>query len=84
MFPIRKRIRKFLGLPDPHPDPLATSPHPDPLVTSTDPAPDQAKIARNTLIFYCFVTLKNDVNVPVFRIRILRIRKFLGLPIRIR
>jgi hypothetical protein len=40
----------FLGLPDPHPDPLVTSPHPDPLVTSMDPAPDQAKNSKKTLI----------------------------------
>jgi hypothetical protein len=67
-----------LGLPDPHPDPL---------VTSTDPAPSSSKNSKNNLDFYCFVTyliydflsLVNDVNVPVFRIRI-RICMFLGLP----
>jgi hypothetical protein len=65
----------FLGFSDPHPDPLATS---------TDPASGsgsfhhQVKIVRKTLIstvFNFFMTLKNDVNVPEFRIRML-----LGLP----
>ncbi len=66
----------FLGLPDPHLDPL---------VTSTDPAPDPSIISKSSeknLDFYCFVTylrfflsLKNDLKVPVFRIR-----RFLGLP----
>jgi hypothetical protein len=57
----------FLGLPDPHSDPL---------VTSTD----LAKIVRKTLIstvfqlLYVLLSFKNDVNVPVFRIRIHRIR----------
>jgi hypothetical protein len=40
----------FLGLPDPHPDPI---------VTSTDPAPDPSIIKQNSkknLDFYCFVT----------------------------
>ncbi len=63
----------FLGLPDPHPDPL---------VTSTDPTPDQAKKVKKTLIstvLYFFLSLKNDINVPEFLIRI-RIRMFLGLP----
>ncbi len=77
-------IRMFLDLPDPHPDQL---------VTSTDPAPVPSlsvKKSKKTLDFYCFVTffwllsLKNDVNVSVFRIRIrihiLRIRMFSGLP----
>jgi hypothetical protein len=75
---IRNRIRRahmFLGFSDPHPDPLATS---------TDPASGsrffhhQVKIVRKTLIstvFNFFMTLKNDVNVPEFRIRML-----LGLP----
>ncbi len=48
----------------------------------------QAKIIRKTLIYnvlwllYDFLSLKNDVNVPVLRIRIRigRIRMFLGLP----
>jgi hypothetical protein len=52
----------FLGLLDPHPDPL---------ITSTDPAPDPAPV------LYDFLSLKNDVNVPVFPIQI---RMFLGLP----
>ncbi len=59
-------------------------PYPDPLVTSTDPAPDlyqQPKIVRKTLksfvTFYDFLSLKNYVNVSVFRIQI---RMFLGLP----
>jgi hypothetical protein len=57
-------------------------PHPDSLVTSFDPgpAPDfyhQSKILRKTFIYtICdflscdFLSLKNDINVPVFRIRI--------------
>jgi hypothetical protein len=35
----------FLGLPDPHPDPL---------VTSTDPAPSSNKNSKKNLDFYCF------------------------------
>jgi hypothetical protein len=64
----------FLGPPDPHPDPL---------VTITDPVPSSIKNSKKNLDFYCFVipkkflSLKKDVNVPVFRIRI---RMFLGLP----
>jgi hypothetical protein len=45
-----RRIRMFLGLPDPHPDPL---------VTSTDPVTDPSFIKqtiKNELHFYCFVT----------------------------
>jgi hypothetical protein len=41
------RIRMFLGLPEPHPDPL---------VTSTDPPPDPSIIKQNSkknLDFYC-------------------------------
>ncbi len=52
------RISMFLGLPDPHPDPLATS---------TDPAPDPSIVNHD---FYCFVTylrlfliFKNDPHV---------------------
>ncbi len=68
-------------------------PHPNPLVTSTTPAPDKdpdpsssSKNSKKTLIsnvlchLYDFFSLKNDVNVPVFQIRILSIRMFLGLP----
>jgi hypothetical protein len=68
------------GLPDPDLDPL---------VTSTDPAPDPSIISKSSeknLAFYCFcdffvifLSLKNDLNVPVFRIRI-RIRRFFGAP----
>ncbi len=50
----------------------------------------QTKIVRKTLIstilwlIYDFLSLKNDVNVPVFRIRIwIRIRIFLSIRIRI-
>ncbi len=46
----RIQIRTFLGLSDPHPDPLATS---------TDPALDPSIIKQNSkknLDFYCFVT----------------------------
>ncbi len=58
------RIRMFLGL---------LYPHPDPLVTSTDESfHQQAKIVRKTLVptvLYCgllydFLSLKNDINVP--------------------
>jgi hypothetical protein len=57
----RIQIRMFLGLADP-----------DPIVKGTDPDPfyHQAKIERKTLIptvlllFYDFLTLKNDANVP--------------------
>jgi hypothetical protein len=41
-----RRLRKFLGLPNRHPDPL---------VTSTDPAPDPSIIKKNN-DFSCFVT----------------------------
>jgi hypothetical protein len=41
-----RMIRRFLGLPDQHPDPL---------VTSTDPAPDPSIIKKNNY-FSCFVT----------------------------
>jgi hypothetical protein len=57
----------FLGLLDPHPDPL---------VTGTYPALE--KIVGETLIptvlclLYDFLSLKNDV--PVFRIRRIRLR----------
>ncbi len=49
----------------------------------------QAKIVRKTLIstvlwlLYDFLSLKNDVNVPVFRIRRIRTRLFLASRIRI-
>jgi hypothetical protein len=70
------RIRMILGLTDPHPDSL---------VTSMDPAPNhQAKIVKQTFIstvLYDFLSLQNDVNVPVLRIRIrIRICMFLGFP----
>ncbi len=48
--------------------------------------PHQAQIERKTLIptvlrLYDFLSLKNDLNVPVFLIQIrIRIRMFLGLP----
>ncbi len=73
-------IRMFFDLSDQHPDPL---------VTRTDPARDRsifhhkAKIVRKTSIsivlwlLFDLLSLQNDVNVLVFRIRI---RKFLGLP----
>jgi hypothetical protein len=58
----------FLGLPDPHPDPLVTStdPGPDP---SPDPAPDPSiikqKYSKVNLAFYCFVThLRLFTNAP--------------------
>jgi hypothetical protein len=43
-----RRICMFLGLLDPHPDPL---------ITSTDPAPDHSikKNGKKNLDFYCFV-----------------------------
>jgi hypothetical protein len=53
----------FLGLPDPHPDPL---------VTSTDPAPNpsiikQKKLEKPEFLLFCdffdFLSLKNYVNV---------------------
>jgi hypothetical protein len=55
----------LLGLPDPHPDPL---------ITSTDPAPGPSPV------LYDFLSLKNDVNVPVFPIQI----RFWAFRIRIR
>jgi hypothetical protein len=75
---IRVLIRMFLGLPDPHPDPLVTK-----YRSGSGSFHHQAKILRKTLISTVFLplcdflSLKNDVNVPVFRIRI---RIFLGLP----
>jgi hypothetical protein len=65
-FPLVLRIRihqihMFLGLPDP--DPLVRGMDPD-----TDPVYHQAKIVRKTFIpTVCdfFLTLENDVNVPV-------------------
>jgi hypothetical protein len=53
------QIRKFLGLPDP-----------DPLVRGTGSSHHQAKIKRKLLIstvlslFYDFLSVKNDVNLP--------------------
>jgi hypothetical protein len=64
---IRIRIRRiltFLGLLDPHPDPLIRGLDPDPVPYC------QAKIVRKTLIptvlllVLDFLSLKNDVNVP--------------------
>ncbi len=54
-------VRIFLGLPDPHPDPL---------VTSSDLAPDLPSTSKNSkknLDFYCFTTsllLFNSVPDP--------------------
>jgi hypothetical protein len=62
-------ILMFLGLPDPHPDPLVTSTHRIRIRLQIL----QAKIVRKTLNFYCFVA-SYDL-LPVFRIRM-----FLGLP----
>ncbi len=67
-----RRIRMFLGLQDPYPDPL---------VTSTDPFRDSSITNKKPwFLLFCnfFMTsfsLKNDVIVPVIRIRM-----FLGLP----
>jgi hypothetical protein len=71
-------IRMFLGLSDTQPDPLVRGTG----YGSEDLHPEffhhQAKIVRKIL------SSKNDINVPVFRIRnriqIRRIRMFLGLP----
>jgi hypothetical protein len=86
------RIRMFLGLPDPHSDPFVTSTDLalDP-ATATDPSiiKQNSKKKRKILIstfcdfFMIFLSLKNDVNALVVRIRIqswIRIRIFLGLP----
>ncbi len=70
------RIRMFLGLPDQHPVPLLTR-------TDLDPASDPSIISKNSkknltlisILFYDFIWL-----FAVFRIRIRRIRMFLGLP----
>jgi hypothetical protein len=63
----------FLGLPDPYPETV---------VTSTDPALDPSiikqKIVRKTLISTGLGHLYDFF--PVFRIRIIKIRMFLGLP----
>ncbi len=61
------------------------------VVTSMDPTPDPSiikpKKVRKTLIstvlyllYDFFLSLKNDVNRPVFRIRIRRFHMFLALP----
>ncbi len=48
--------------------------------------PSSSKNSKKNFDFYCFVTFcdffsfKSDVNVPVFRIRIHRIRMYLDLP----
>jgi hypothetical protein len=54
---IRIRIRMFLGLPGPHPDPLVTSKYPE-LVKGTgpDPHPD----------LYQHVTDRNNGNKKIF------------------
>jgi hypothetical protein len=58
-----RRIRMFLGLLDPDPDPLVRDMDPDPSIT-------KQKIVRKTpwLLLLCdffgFLSLKNDVNVP--------------------
>ncbi len=85
-----RRIRVFLGLPDPHPDPLSQ--------VRIRILPSSSKIVRSVLFCNFFMTfylwsLKNDVNGPVgpvffwafrFRIRIrqseLRIRGFGSIP----
>jgi hypothetical protein len=79
----------FLGLPDPHPDPLVTSTG---LALDPATAPDPSFIKQNSMknidsnclrLLYNFLSLKNDVNAPVVRIRIcnwIRIRMLLGLP----
>jgi hypothetical protein len=54
----------FLGLPDPHPDPL---------FTSTDPDPSIINNSKKIFNFYCFVTSYDFL--PMFRIRM-----FLVLP----
>ncbi len=83
-----RRIRVYLGLPDPHPDPLVTSTD-QALDPATAPDPSFIKqnskknIDSNFLWLYNFLSLKNDVNAPVVRIRIcnwIQIRMFLGLP----
>jgi len=57
-----RRIHLFLGLPDPHPDPISQR--------YVSGAFYQAKIVRKTLIptvlwlLYDFLSLKNDVKVP--------------------
>ncbi len=64
---LRIPMRMFLGLPDPHPDPL---------VTNTEPAPDPSIIKWNTVLglLYDILSLKSDVNVPVFGIWIRWVR----------
>jgi hypothetical protein len=85
------RIRIFLGLPDPHPDPLVTSTD---LALDPATAPDPSFIKQNSKkiliptfcdFFIIFLFLKNDVNAPVVRIRIcnwIRIRMFWASQIR--
>ncbi len=78
-----RRICMLLGLPDPHPDPLVTSTNRLRIRLWPRILPSSSKNSKKNLDFHCFVTsydllfLKNDVSVPVFRIRI---RMFLGLP----
>jgi hypothetical protein len=64
-------------LPDPDRDPVMKA------GSVGDPDPDPYEKRRFLLfcnLFYDFLSLKNDVNVPVFQIRIRRIRMFLVLP----
>ncbi len=82
MFPLTS-----VGNPDPHPESAPGSVS-HKYGSGQDPALDlQSKLVRKTLDFHCVVQcvtslrlfLKNDVNVPVFQIRI-RIHMFWGLP----
>jgi hypothetical protein len=64
-----RRIRMFLGLLDPGPDPLVRGTDPDP-ATDPDPSFIKKKLVRKTLIptvlwlLFDFLSFKNDVNVP--------------------
>jgi hypothetical protein len=51
----------FLGLPDPHPDPLVRDMDPDPTLSSSK---NSKKNIDSYSFFYDFLSLKNDVNVP--------------------
>ncbi len=73
--------------PDPNPDPYVFGPPGSGSISQmygSGSFNHQAKIVRKTLISNIvtsqwLLSVKNDVNVPVFRIRI-RIRMLLGLP----
>ncbi len=69
-----RRIRKSVGLPDPHQDPVSHK-----YGSGSGSFHHQAKIVKKP-DFYCFATFYN--SLPVFRtrirIRIRRIRKFFG------